>query len=90
MAIPSRFTKVKIAAGYTLLLVVLLLSLLFCFAGYRVLRAVSAMNGVALGVVLGICVTSLFSASINDALGMILTVPLVALLSARILTAKKK
>lgn len=26
MAIPSRFTKVKIAAGYTLLLVVLLLS----------------------------------------------------------------
>lgn len=29
MAIPSRFTKVKIAAGYTLLLVVLLLSLLF-------------------------------------------------------------
>ena len=29
MAIPSRFTKVKIAAGYTLLLVVLLFSLLF-------------------------------------------------------------
>ena len=29
MAIPSRFTKVKIAAGDTLLLVVLLLSLLF-------------------------------------------------------------
>ena len=29
MAIPSRFTKVKTAAGYTLLLVVLLLSLLF-------------------------------------------------------------
>lgn len=29
MAIPSRFTKVKIAAGYTLLLLVLLFSLLF-------------------------------------------------------------
>ena len=36
MAIPSRFTKVKIAAGYTLLLVVLLFSLLFVHRGNRI------------------------------------------------------
>ena len=67
-------TLAALYAAIPVKIVLLLLSLLFCFAGYRVLRAVSAMNGVALGVVLGICVTSLFSASINDALGMILTV----------------
>lgn len=33
MAIPSRFTKVKIAAGYTLLLVVLLALPVVCTQG---------------------------------------------------------
>ncbi|MGM9631263.1 TM7S3/TM198-like domain-containing protein [Butyricicoccus sp.] len=67
-------TLAALYAAIPVKIVLLLLSLLFCFAGYRLLRAVSALNGVALGVALGICVTSLFSASMNDALGMILTV----------------
>lgn len=67
-------TLAALYAAMPVKIVLLLLSLLFCFAGYRLLRAVSALSGVALGVVLGICVTSLFSASMNELLGLTLTV----------------
>ncbi len=67
-------TLVGLYAAMPMKVVMLALALLCCLAGYRLLRLVSACIGVFAGVMLGVCVTSLFSASLDGMLGLGLTV----------------
>ncbi len=67
-------TLVGLYAAMPMKVVMLALALLCCLAGYRLLRLVSACIGVFAGVMLGVCVTSLFSASLDGILGLGLTV----------------
>lgn len=55
-------------------MILLLIALLFCFAGYRLMRAVSALSGITLGVIAGICLTSMFGVPMDGLNGLIFTV----------------
>lgn len=73
-------TASSLYAAVPMKVILLVISLVFCFAGYRLLRWVSAMYGVVIGVALGACVTSLFSASAPQAVNLVLTVLAMVLL----------
>ena len=59
-------TAVKIA--------LLVVALLFCFAGYKLLRGVTALLGVVLGVACGTCIPGLLNTSMTPFMEMIVTI----------------
>lgn len=67
-------TAASLYAVMPVKLVVLLICLVFCFAGYKLLRIASALSGVILGVGLGIGITGLFDASMNELVRLVFTV----------------
>lgn len=54
--------------------VLLIIALLFCFAGYKLLPSVCSLVGVVLGVACGTCLTSLFGSSWTEIMNLIFTV----------------
>ncbi len=67
-------TATSLYASSTAKIVVLVIALLFCFAGYKLLRWVGALYGLVIGAVLGACVTDLLGLSTPEAVSLLVTV----------------
>ena len=67
-------TALSVYSAMPIKIVLLVAALLFCFAGFKLLRGVTALLGVVLGVACGTCIPDLFSSSMTPFMEMIVTI----------------
>lgn len=67
-------TALSMYSAMPVKIALLVVALLFCFAGFKLLRGVTALLGVVLGVACGTCVPGLFQSSMTPFMEMILTI----------------
>lgn len=67
-------TALSMYSAMPVKIALLVVALLFCFAGFKLLRSVTALLGVVLGVACGTCVPGLFQSSMTPFMEMILTI----------------
>ena len=80
MAIASQ-TAASLYAEMWMKLLLLVLTGLFCFAGYKLLRGFSALCGAISGIMLGVGITSLFHTALTNLTGMLITMAVIVLVS---------
>ena len=67
-------TALSMYSAMPVKIALLVVALLFCFAGFKLLRGVTALLGVVLGVACGTCIPSLFSSSMTPFMEMVLII----------------